>query len=143
MATRPLAPDETRTKRYSDLSRGAKQRVDLERREALKKAQADVDAGDSFGRKADDVLAKVLSASPLNARANSDIADINVRAGERARKRSDALSKAQEEANYEDIRRESPTGLGGKYFYDDVPGKAYKKGGRVTGYRGYGKAKKV
>ena len=134
MATRPLAADETYMKRYSDLSRGGKQKLDLDRRERLKDAQSAAEKGDSVGTRASDIAAKVLMASPFNARSSSDIGDVNARAQRREDSRKEALGTAQDEANYKDINREDAnTSMSGKrtYFADTTPSKMYAKGGAV------------
>ena len=130
MATKSLASDETYMKKYSDLSRGAKQKLDLDRRERLKDAQSAAEKGDSVGTRASDIASKALLASPFNARSRSDIGDVNARAERREDSRKTTLKTAQDEANYKDVEREG-TGIGGKYYADTTPGKAYAKGGKV------------
>jgi hypothetical protein len=130
----PLASDETYMKRYSDLSRGGKQQLDLDRRERLKAAQSAAKKGDSIGTRASDIASKALLASPFNARSRSDIGDVNARAERREDSRKEALGTAQDEANYKDINQEDAnTGIAGKrrYFADTTPSKMYAKGGSV------------
>jgi hypothetical protein len=134
-------------KSYSELSRGTKMSMDLDRRAALKKAKKAADDGDSMGTRFGDGAAKVLASSPFNVRGSDDIAQINANAGERERKRQRALSEAQEEADYGDITPPLAPGQlmqRQKYFTDvkPKPSAGYAKGGMVKSTRGWGKARK-
>lgn len=131
MATKPLAADETYLKKYSDLSRGGKQKLDLDRRERLKDAQRADEKGDSVGTRVSDTVSKALLASPLNARSNEDVGAVNTRAKMRDTARKTTLKTAQDEANYKDVDSEDAQSIFGKRYYDNTPGKAYAKGGKV------------
>ena len=137
----PLKDDETRMKPYDKLSRGAKQEMDLARRAAVKEKQKAADAGDSVGKKVSDGVAALLYASPLNPNSSKDLAGLRGERDGRKRKREDELQSAKDAADYKDTERK------GNLYGDMAPGKmkdaGYAKGGKVTGFKGYGKAKKV
>jgi hypothetical protein len=130
-----LKDDETRLVPYDKLSRGAKQTMDLSRRAALEKAKKDNEATP----KADAVAAAIreVGFAPESMKA----ADRAAVAARNARREGN-IANAQSDADYEDTK-------GRKLFGDTVPHKmdpnapAFKKGGRVAGFKGYGKAKKV
>ena len=122
----PLKDDETRMKPYDKLSRGAKQEMDLARRAELKKVEKDNET-----TPVSDTIAKILYASPLNPNSGRDIGRVDANAGEKKAR----IQRAKDKADYTDMPNKTLYG-------DDVPEKL-AKGGKVTGYRGYGKAKKV
>ena len=123
MATK-LADDETRMKPYERLSRGAKQEMDLARRDALKQAEKDNEATPIA-----DTVAKVISASPLNRRANEDIADVEAK----AQRKKGRIQSAKDLADYKDMPNKT-------LYYDRVPEKIgrdqklFKTGGAVKGW---------
>ena len=121
MATK-LADDETRMKPYERLSRGAKQEMDLARRAALKQAEKDNEPTPIA-----DTVAKVISASPLNRRANEDIADVEAK----AQRKKDRIQGAKDLADYKDMPNKT-------LYSDRVPEKIgrdqklFKAGGSVS-----------
>ena len=132
MATKPLADDETRLKKYSNLSRGEKQEIDLAKRAELAKAQKNVSEGDSFSQRASDAVASALLAAPKAVGARSAInqkADIDADALQRKNARQARLEDAQNSADYKDYDK----GLYGS----TTPGKIsdnlmeFKKGGKI------------
>jgi hypothetical protein len=132
MATKPLADDETRLKKYSNLSRGEKQEIDLAKRAELAKAQQSASAGDSFSQRANDAAASALLAAPNAVGARSAMnqkAQLDAAATQREIERQERLQAAQDSANYKDYDK----GLYGSR----TPGKIsdnlmeFKKGGKV------------
>ena len=122
----PLKDDETRLKPYDRLSRGAKQEMDLARRAELKKAEKDNEA-----TPVSDTVAKILYASPLNFNSGHDIGRVDASADEKKAR----IQRAKDKADYKDMPN--------KTLYSDTVPEKLAKGGRVMGYRWYGKAKKV
>ena len=122
----PLKDDETRMKPYDKLSRGAKQEMDLARRAELKKAEKDNEA-----TPVSDTIAKILYASPLNSNSGRDIGRVDAYAGGKEAR----IQRAKDKADYKDMPN--------KTLYSDAVPEKLAKGGRVTGFKGYGKAKKV
>ncbi len=121
MATK-LADDETRMKPYERLSRGAKQEMDLARRNDLKKAEKD-----NAATPLSDTAAKLLASSPFNRRANEDVADIEAS----AQRKKDRIQSAKDLADYKDMPSK-------KLYGDRVPEKIvrgekmFKTGGSVS-----------
>lgn len=144
MATK-LADDETYLKKYDNLSRGEKQQLDLDKRERLAAAQADVDAGDSFGQRASDMGGKVLrgAAAMMGSQsASRKQAEEDALKDKRESERQRRLQEAKDSADYKERDR--------ALYGSKTPGKlkdnemALKKGGSVKGWgkaRGARKAK--
>lgn len=128
---RPLANDETRLRPYDKLSRGTKQEMDLSRRAVLEKAKKDADTSD-------------IPQTMMDLLNNESAATLKENMRKRQAARSDAVRAAQDSADYKDIKR-------GNLYGDNTPAKLadvaedtrFAKGGRVTGFKGYGAAKKV
>jgi hypothetical protein len=127
-----LADDETRLKRYANLSRGEKQAIDLSLRDKLASAQSAADAGDSLWQRASDIGSKVLLATPVtmgSAPARRQLDALNAGAAAREDARQNALQEAQDAANY--------VGYDRKLYGSSTPGKLsdnflpFKKGGKV------------
>ena len=140
-----LSDDETYLKKYDNLSRGEKQALDLAKRERLKQAQAEADAGDSLGQRASDVAGKVLrglaAATGVPAAARKQ-AEEDALTAKRESERQRRLQEAKDSANYsERARALYPSKTAGK-IDDNMP--SFKKGGSVKGWgmaRGARKAK--
>jgi hypothetical protein len=132
MATK-LADDEGFLKKYDNLSRGEKQQLDLDKRRRLKEAQAEADAGDSFGQRAGNIAGRVLrsaaslTGSPIPAR---DQQEANTVTAKRESDRQRRLQEAKKSANYEERER--------TLYGSSTPGKLkdnflpFKKGGSVS-----------
>ena len=141
--TETLASDETRLKRYGDLSRGAKMEMDLARRAHVKDTEEVAKRGDSTGRRVSDTVSKVLLSSPLNINASRDVGEVNADRDARERKRQDAAASARSDANYDDVTK---PGSSRRLYGDMAPGKLkdeplFKAGGPVKSRRGWGKAR--
>ena len=125
-----LKDSETRLAPYDKLSRGTKQRMDLERRSALTKAREDNKA--PFGE------AAIEAATAMHPLLPQRLKDEDAAAyAERQRSRAAKIKYAEDAADYKDVKD-------GVLFGDDqvhkLPG--YKKGGMVKALRrGWGKAR--
>lgn len=128
----PLKDDETRMVPYDKLSRGRKQQLDLDRRKAVKDAEAEKNV--PFGNKAANALTQLHPFLPKRMKEESQQSlDAD------AARRADRLKNAQSEAAYEDTKGSR------KLFSDDAihkldPDARFAKGGMVR--RGYGAARK-
>jgi hypothetical protein len=128
-----LADDEGFLKKYDNLSRGEKQQLDLNKRQRLKEAQAEADAGDSFGQRAGDIAGRVLrgaaslTGSPIPAREQQEA---NTETAKRESNRQRRLQEAKNSANYEERGR--------TLYGSSTPGKLkdnplpFKQGGSVS-----------
>jgi hypothetical protein len=116
-----ISDDETRMKPYADLSRGAKQEQDLQRRGQLATAQRRASAGDSVGQRVSDSVSGALLASPLNKAASRDLAELRNQKDERESQRQGELRRAQSAADYKDVES-------GATYSDMAPGPIRRAG---------------
>jgi len=121
-----LADNETRLRKYDDLSEKERKAVDEKLKSRVASAKQTAESGDTFGQRASDLVSGglygVASGMGSSAAARSK-ARMEAETAEREAQRRSNLKKAEEAA--------SDTGKRSGLYSSDTPQKLYKKGGKV------------
>jgi len=126
MMGKALADNETRLKKYDDLSEKERRAVDEKINTRVKSAKDAAESGDTLGQRASDVLSGGLygaAAAMGSSAAARSKARIEAEAAEREAQRRTNLKKAEDAA--------SDTGKRSGLYSSETPQKLYKKGGKV------------
>jgi hypothetical protein len=121
-----LADNETRLRKYDDLSEKERKAVDEKLKSRVSSAKQAAESGDTFGQRASDLVSGglygVASGMGSSAAARSK-ARMEAETAEREAQRRSNLKKAEEAA--------SDTGKRSGMYSSETPQKLYKKGGKV------------
>jgi hypothetical protein len=128
-----LSDEETYLKKYDNLSRGEKQELDLAKRKRLAQAQAEADAGDSFGQRVSDTTGRMLrgltAATGVPSAAKKQ-AEEDAYTAKRKSERERRLQDAKDSAAYKERDRALyPSKTPGKIDDNMIP---LKTGGKVS-----------
>lgn len=121
-----LADDETRLKKYDDLSEKERKAVDEKLKSRVASAKQVAESGDALGQRASDLISGGMygvAAAMGSSAAGRSKAKMEAEAAEREAQRRSNLKKAEDAA--------SDTGKRSGLYSSETPQKLYKKGGAV------------